>query len=101
MTRQYGCLARVHRSVSKHQRPRGQQNFQSSTVDVLFGEMIKSTRVVGGFLRKKIILYNTGSVLFVLAVVLLCLRILKQCNHGDDADICGKLIERNGLRCEG
>lgn len=41
-----------------------------SSINDLFGEMIKNTRVVGEFLKRKIRLYNTGSALFVITVVL-------------------------------
>jgi hypothetical protein len=44
--------------------------YVESPVDVLFGDMIRSARVVGGFLRKKVFLYNTGAALFTFAVVL-------------------------------
>ena len=32
--------------------------------------MIKNARIVGGFLKLKVRLYNAGSILFVIAVVL-------------------------------
>ena len=41
-----------------------------ATINDLFGEMIKNARIVGGFLKLKVRLYNAGSVLFVIAVVL-------------------------------
>jgi hypothetical protein len=44
--------------------------YRDSSSEVLFGELIKNVRIVGGFLRKKVILYNAGSFLFVLAVIL-------------------------------
>ena len=44
--------------------------YANATVNDLFGEMIRNSRVVGSFLKKKVRLYNTGSILFVVAVVL-------------------------------
>lgn len=46
------------------------RTYANATINELFGEMIKNARIVGGFLKKKVRLYNTGSVLFVIAVVL-------------------------------
>lgn len=46
------------------------ESYVTSTINDLFGEMIKNTRIVGGFLKKKVRLYNVGSVLFVFAVLL-------------------------------
>jgi hypothetical protein len=44
--------------------------YAHATINDLFGEMIKNARIVGGFLKLKVRLYNAGSVLFVVAVVL-------------------------------
>lgn len=46
------------------------QAYVSSTINDLFGEMIQNTRIVGGFLKKKVRLYNAGSILFVVSITL-------------------------------
>ena len=46
------------------------RTYANATINDLFGEMIKNARIVGGFLKKKIRLYNAGSILFVIAVVM-------------------------------
>ena len=46
------------------------RTFVSSKIDDLFGEMITNTRIVGGFLRRKVRLYNAGSILFVISITL-------------------------------
>lgn len=45
------------------------RTYANATINDLFGEMIKNARIVGGFLKKKVRLYNAGSILFVIAVV--------------------------------
>lgn len=44
--------------------------YVNASINELFGEMIVNARVVGAFLKKKVRLYNVGSVLFVAAVLL-------------------------------
>src|SRR5688500_4011908 len=46
------------------------RTYANATINDLFGEMIKNARLVGGFLQRKVRLYNAGSILFVIAVVL-------------------------------
>jgi hypothetical protein len=46
------------------------RTYANAAINDLFGEMIKNARIVGGFLKKKVRLYNAGSILFVAAVVL-------------------------------
>jgi hypothetical protein len=50
-----------------------QDQFVTSTIDPLFKEMIANTRIVGGFLRRKVKMYNAGAVLFVVSVTLYAL----------------------------
>jgi len=50
-----------------------QDHFIQSTIDSLFREMIANTRIVGGFLRRKVKMYNAGAVLFVVSVTLYAL----------------------------
>ena len=47
-----------------------QDLFVASPIDPLFREMIANTRIVGGFLRRKVRMYNAGSILFVVSVAL-------------------------------
>jgi hypothetical protein len=44
--------------------------YLNATINDLFGEMIKNTRIVGGLLKKKVRFYNAGSVLFVVSITL-------------------------------
>jgi hypothetical protein len=46
------------------------QTYADSTINDLFGEMMKNTRIVGGFLKRKVRLYNAGSILFVVSITL-------------------------------
>ncbi len=46
------------------------RTYANATINDLFGEMIKNARLVGSFLKLKVRLYNAGSILFVIAVVL-------------------------------
>ena len=46
------------------------QSFVGSSINDLFAEMIQNTRIVGGFLKKKVWFYNLGSILFVVGVIL-------------------------------
>ena len=46
------------------------QTYTSSHIDALLEELITSMRVVGGFLRRKIALYNIGCALFAASVAL-------------------------------
>ena len=48
-------------------------HFVQSTIDPLFREMIANTRIVGGFLRRKVKMYNAGAVHFVVSVTLYAL----------------------------
>jgi hypothetical protein len=50
-----------------------QEQFISSPIDPLFSQMIANTRIVGGFLRRKVKMYNAGSILFVASVALYAL----------------------------
>jgi hypothetical protein len=50
-----------------------QEQFVTSAIDPLFKEMIANTRIVGGFLRRKVKMYNVGAVLFVVSVMLYAL----------------------------
>jgi hypothetical protein len=50
-----------------------QDQFVKSAIDPLFREMIANTRIVGGFLRRKVKMYNAGAVLFVVSVTLYAL----------------------------
>jgi hypothetical protein len=50
--------------------PALQTIYRDATINELFGELIANARVVGSFLKRKVRLYNTGSVLFVVSVVL-------------------------------
>jgi hypothetical protein len=50
-----------------------QDLFVKSPIDPLFREMIANTRIVGGFLRRKVKMYNAGSILFVVSVALYAL----------------------------
>jgi hypothetical protein len=50
-----------------------QEQFVTSAIDPLFKEMIANTRIVGGFLRRKVKMYNAGAVLFVVSVTLYAL----------------------------
>jgi len=50
-----------------------QEQFVTSTIDPLFKEMIANTRIVGGFLRRKVKMYNAGAILFVVSVTLYAL----------------------------
>lgn len=47
--------------------------YVTSTVSELFGEVIHNTRIVGGFLKKKVRFYNCGLMLFVASVALFVL----------------------------
>lgn len=47
-----------------------QDQFVKSTIDQLFKEMIANTRIVGGILRRKVKMYNVGSIFFVVSVTL-------------------------------
>ncbi|MEO5699176.1 MAG: hypothetical protein ABIS17_13635 [Casimicrobiaceae bacterium] len=44
--------------------------FNKSTIDELFGHMMANIRVVGGFVRHKVKLYNMGAMLFVVSICL-------------------------------
>jgi hypothetical protein len=46
------------------------QAYADASAEELFGEMIKNARIVGGFLRKKVVMYDVGAGLFVLAAIL-------------------------------
>jgi len=61
-------LARI--GFSSESADRLNEVYSTATINELFGEMIKSTRIVGGFLQKKVRLYNAGSILFVISIVL-------------------------------
>ncbi len=50
-----------------------QEQYVSVATDPLFREAITSIRVVGGFLRKKIKMFNAGAVLFAASVTLYAL----------------------------
>jgi hypothetical protein len=50
-----------------------QDQFVTSAIDPLFKEMIANTRIVGGFLRRKVKMYNAGAILFVVSVTLYAL----------------------------
>ena len=47
-----------------------QKTYNEATINDLFGELVKNTRIVGGFLKKKVRFYNAGSVLFVISITL-------------------------------
>lgn len=50
-----------------------QNQFAKTPIDPLFKEMIANTRIVGEVLRRKVRMYNAGSILFVVSVTLYAL----------------------------
>lgn len=52
-----------------------QSQYIESSIDDLFREMIADIRIVGGFLRRKVRLYNAGAILFAVSVSLYALGV--------------------------
>ena len=46
------------------------ESYAEATINDLFGELIVNARIVGALLKRKVRLYNAGSILFVVSVVL-------------------------------
>ena len=47
-----------------------QANYTTAHIDGIFEQLIASMRIVGAFLRRKVLLYNIGCAMFVASVLL-------------------------------